>query len=277
MKFQINKIYNEDCVVGMRNMPNHSIDNILTSPPYNTSRNSGSFENLDRRYDVYTEFESNEEYCKWTVELFNMYDKVLKKNGCVLYNISYGVDGVENVECMPLAVAEIIKSTPFTIADIIVWKKNNAIPNNSSSNKLTRICEFVYVFCRKQEFNTFYCNKKVLSVSSKGQNVYENIFNKVTAKNNDGKNPYNNATFSTEFVERLIDMYIKPHSLVLDCFMGTGTTAIGCINRNVNFVGFEISKKQCEYAEKRIRRRLQQQSLFDEIDYLEEKFIETNS
>lgn len=55
--------------------------------------------------------------------------------------------------------------------------------------------------------------------------------------------------------------------------MGTGTTAIGCINNNVNFVGFELSKAQCEYAENRIKKRLLQQSLFDEIDYNKNEFI----
>ena len=41
------------------------------------------------------------------------------------------------------------------IADVITWKKRSALPNNTSPNKCTRICEYVCVFCRKEEYDTF--------------------------------------------------------------------------------------------------------------------------
>lgn len=232
MKFQINRIYNDDCVVGMKNIPDYSIDNVLTSPPYNTNR-----PNLpDRGYDLYKDGMSNADYSKWICSIFNEFDRILKRNGCVLWNMSYGN---ENSECMPLMIADIIRKTNFTIADIIVWKKKNASPNNVSPNKLTRICEFVYVFCRKTEYETFLANKRVVSQRANGQRMYENVSNYIEAPNKDESTDLNKATFSTAFVEKLINMYIRPHSIVLDCFMGTGTTAIGCINRNVNFIGYE--------------------------------------
>lgn len=266
MKFQINRIYNEDCVVGMKKIPNASVNNVLTSPPYNTNRPNMP----DRGYDLYKDGMPNTDYSRWICSIFNEFDRILKPNACVLWNVSYGS---ENAECMPFTIADIVLGTNFTIADIIVWKKTNAAPNNVSPNKLTRICEFVYVFCRKCEIATFIANKKVVSERANGQRMYENISNYIEAPNNDESTDLNKATFSTAFVEKLIGMYIKPHGIVLDCFMGTGTTAIGCINRNANFIGFEISAEQCRYAEKRIHKRLQQRSFFDEIDYLEEKFI----
>ena len=266
MEFQINKIYNEDCLMGMRNIPASSVDNVLTSPPYNIIRPNST----DRGYDLYKDGISNEEYSKWTCDIFNEFDRLLKADGCVLWNMSYGC---ENTECMSLTVADIIRNTNFTLADIIVWKKQSATPNNVSQNKLTRICEYVYVFCRKSEFMTFNTNKKIIKQRETGQDIYENVFNFIQAPNNDGSTDLNKATFSTEFVQKLINIYVKPHSIVLDCFMGTGTTAIGCINSNVNFIGFELSKAQCEYANNRIKTRISQQSLFDEIDYEKEMFI----
>lgn len=266
MKFQINRIYNCDCLIGMKNIPDCSIDNVLTSPPYNTNRPDMP----DRGYDLHKDRMTNAEYSQWICSIFKEFSRILKKNGCVLWNVSYGS---ENVECMPLTIADIIRETNFTVADIIVWKKSNAAPNNVSPNKLTRICEFVYVFCRKSELLTFATNKKVVSQRANGQKMYENVSNFIEAPNNNESTDLNKATFSAEFVGKLIGMYIKPHSVVLDCFMGTGTTAIGCINNNINFIGFEISQKQCEYAEKRINKRLQQQSFFDEIDYLEKRYI----
>jgi DNA modification methylase len=60
---------------------------------------------------------------------------------------------------MWLLIAEIIKQTDFTVADCISWKKQNALPNATSKNKLTRICEFIFVFVRKSEYLSFNTNK----------------------------------------------------------------------------------------------------------------------
>lgn len=258
---EINKIYNLDCVDGMKQMPNNSIGLVLTSPPYNIIRPNSS----DRGYDIYKDGMSNEEYIEWVLSIFAEFDRVLKPNGCVIWNMSYGC---ENTECMSLTVAEIIKRSNFTLADIIVWKKNSATPNNVSKNKLTRICEFVYIFCRKSEFQTFETNKKVIEKRETGQDIYENVFNFITAKNNDESTELNKATFSTEFVTKLLKIYAKPSDTVLDCFMGTGTTALACVQNDLNFIGFEISKEQCEYADNRVSKEINQCSLFRTKDYV---------
>lgn len=252
---QLNTIYNEDCLVTMSKMDNESIDVILTSPPYNIIRPSST----DRGYDLYKDGMSNAEYSDWCVEIFNNFDRILKKDGCILWNMSYGC---ENTECMSLTVADLIRKTNFTIADIIVWKKSSATPNNVSKNKLTRIVEFVYVFCRRDEFMTFNTNKKVLRKSSNGQDIYENVFNFIQAPNNDCSTELNKATFSTKFVRSLLQMYAMPSSVVYDPFMGTGTTAIGALAENLSFVGSELSDKQTEYARKRIRQETMQLTLF---------------
>lgn len=260
----INAIYNQDCLEGMKSMGGGCIDLVLTSPPYNTARNHGDIKNHEMRYDVYQEQRSNQEYIDWTISLFNEFNRLLKQNGCVLYNISYGN---ENSELMWLVVAEIIKQTNFTIADTIVWKKFSALPNNVSANKLTRICEFVFVFCRKDEYNTFTTNKQLVNKSTKGQAIYENIYNLIEAKNNDETQNLNKATFSTDLVKKLLKIYGKEGYIVLDPFMGTGTTAIGCIEMNINFLGFEISAAQCEYSNKRTLSRIDQYDIFRTIDY----------
>ena len=100
--------------------------------------------NHETRYDIYLENKTVQEYTDWTVNIFNSYDKVLAENGVILYNMSYGN---ENAEQLYLTIAEIIKRTEFTVADTIVWKKKSALPNNVSANKLTRICEYVFVIC----------------------------------------------------------------------------------------------------------------------------------
>lgn len=137
------------------------------------------------------------------VDIFNKIDNILSENGVVLWNISYGSDASVNTESiglMWLSIADIIRNTNFTVADRIIWKKNNALPNNVSKNKLTRICEDIFVFVRKNEYKTFNANKKVSSISKTGQKYYENIFNFIEAKNNDGSCKLNKATFSSDLV-----------------------------------------------------------------------------
>lgn len=241
---ELNKIYNMDCVEGLKQMvaDGNIVDCILTSPPYNIIRPNQN----DRGYDLYNDGMSNDEYCDWIVSLFNLFDRILNKEGKIIWNMSYGS---ENTECMNLTIADILRKTNFTLADILIWKKSSAYPNDMSKNKLTRICEFVYVFCRRSEFNTFNTNKRVTSVRPTGQNNYENIFNIFEAANNDVATNLNKATFSTDFVTKLLEIYCKKNEVILDPFMGTGTTAVACKRRGNNFIGFELSDKQCEYAD----------------------------
>ena len=241
---ELNKIYNMDCVEGLKQMvtDGNIVDCILTSPPYNIIRPNQN----DRGYDLYNDGMSNDEYCDWIVSLFNLFDHILNKDGKIIWNMSYGS---ENTECMNLTIADILRKTNFTLADILVWKKSSAYPNDMSKNKLTRICEFIYVFCRRSEFNTFNTNKRVTSVRPTGQNNYENIFNIFEAANNDVATNLNKATFSTDFVTKLLEIYCNKAETVLDPFMGTGTTAVACKRRGNKYIGFELSDKQCEYAD----------------------------
>lgn len=246
----LNKIYNEDCLLTMKRPEyKNKVNLILTSPPYNTSRINRS-DKYDTRYIGYSDDLSDEEYINWSVDLFHGYSNILCEDGCVLYNISYSS---ENTHLMWLVIAEIIKKTNFVTVDCIVWKKVNALPNNRSKNKLTRIVEYIFVFARKEEIHTFHTNKKVLSLIEKTQQKnYENIYNYIEAKNNDGNYALNKATFSTDLVTKLLNIYARPNSLVYDSFMGTGTTAKACIENNMNYIGSEISKEYCDLANQRI-------------------------
>lgn len=191
-----NKIYCEDCLETMHAMDGYFVDCILTSPPYNTSRKGSSLDNayVNIRYDVFNDCRPNEEYIEWTNNIFILYDKILKKNGCVLYNLSYSS---ENTALIWQTIASIIQNTPFTVADCIIWKKKSAAPNSESTNKLTRICEFVFVLCRETELKTFNCYKEKGVKRSNGQQHYKNYFNFIEAPNNDEVCPIHKATYST--------------------------------------------------------------------------------
>jgi len=231
---------------------------VITSPPYNTSRTIDS----ERRYVEYDDDLSVEEYIEWTVDYFNKIEQKLDKNGVVLFNINYGTEFVNDSIMMWLVIAEIIKRTPFVVADHITWKKSTAMPIVASPNKLTRICESVFVFVRESEFETFKANKKIKNVSKTGQKFYESKHNFIEAKNNDGYSKTHKATYSVEIVTKLIDIYFKEGDTILDPFNGTGTTGEACLLKGLNYIGIELSKEYCELSEKRlqsIKKRLDNQ------------------
>ena len=240
----LTKLYNGDCVDVMKQI-NDKVSLVITSPPYNIIRPNSS----DRGYDLYKDGMSNDEYSEWIVEIFNSYDSLLEKNGVVLFNMSYGA---ENTTVMNLTVAEVIKKTKFTLADIIIWKKQSATPNNVSKNRLTRIVEFIYVFVREKDLMTFETNKKVLSKRKTGQRIFENKFNFIKAKNNDTSTEINKATFSSQLVQSLLDLYYVGGT-VFDNFSGTGTTPYTCCQNNIKSIAIELSEKQCQYTVERLK------------------------
>lgn len=254
-------IYNEDCQETMDRIAEESVDVILTSPPYNTGRPSTSDwsrDNYECRYDVYLDTKTSAEFINWCCDLFNKFNKVLKENGVVLWNMSYGNDDTvthSNNDLLWLLIGKIIENTPFTVADHIVWRKmGGVLPNNVSKNKLTRVCESVFVFVRKDEYSSFHVNKKEAAISASGQQFYSPIYNYIEAKNNDEVCPINKATYSSELCEKLIRIYapLDENTVVYDPFMGTGTTAVACRALGIGYIGSEISQAQCEWAEKRL-------------------------
>ena len=250
--FELNHIYNENCFETMKKMAENNIkvDVILTSPPYNMSKKrKGGFADSGR-YDLYKDNLEEEDYLKWTVDLFNKFDLILNKQRSIIYNFSYSI---ENPSLPYKLVTEIVKNTNFDIVDRIIWKKKCGFPFAANGKSVSRNWEYVFVFVRKDEVNTYENNRRVKSVSEKtNQKYYEAIYNFVDAKNNDGKCPYNQATYSTELCDKLLDIYTQDNWIVYDPFMGSGTTAVSCKKRNLNYIGSEISSQQVEYANQRI-------------------------
>lgn len=253
-----NKIYNEDCFTTISNrIDTKSIDIVLTSPPYNMTKRKGGVSDTGR-YDVYTDWKTEEDYIQWTNDLFGGLDAVLKDDGVVLYNFSYSI---ENPSLPYKLVASIEKETNFRMVDTIIWKKKCGIPFPANKYRLSRIFEYVFVFTKKDHMSSYTNNRKVKSVSEKtGQSYYEVEYNFIEAANNDGKCKLNQATFSSDLVQQLLKIYCNKDEkrVIYDPFMGTGTTAVGCLiydngESKVNYLGSEISTEQCKFAEERIQ------------------------
>jgi len=253
-------IFNEDYAETVKRLEEQgrTVDVVLTSPPYNTNKKQGNTLTISDvkgkgythvRYDTVQDNMTNEQYDAFISGFVSNVGAVLSQNGVILLNLSYGN---ENPSGIWTAVAAIIANTEFTVADCIVWKKSNAMPNNNSANRSDRICEFVFVIVRKSELATFKTNKKVKSVRKTGQPVYGSFRNFVEAKNNDGVCPYNKATFSTDLVTKLLAIYADDKATVYDPFMGSGTTLLAANRMGIEAIGSEISHNQCVWAIERI-------------------------
>lgn len=263
---KLNKIYNVDCRKLLHKMikENKKVDVILTSPPYNISkhsRNKRTVNNHETKYLEYNDHKTNKEYSSFIINCFKLFTRVLKPNGVILCNLSYASSMSANNNCTEMLsmVYKITEETNLMISDIICWKKSSAIPDNRSVNKLTRLCEYIFVFCKKSEYSSFYMNKSLVKRNeAKNLNFYETIYNYIEAKNNDGSCKYNKATYSSELCEKLLNMYAPLHKeykcVVLDPFMGTGTTAVACKKLGISFIGSELSKDQVQYAFERIKK-----------------------
>jgi len=237
---EINKIYNEDNLITMSNMSNDLLNGIICSPPYNMGKNPNHRRKDQDDFNLYENNVDNlttEEYLELRLNEFKEFDRILKPDGVICYNMSYSGD---NPILPTLLLSKINEETNLTLTDIVIWKKNSASPFQTSSNKVTRLCELVYIIVHKDYLNTFKANKEVSSINERtGQKFYKNYTNLIEAKNNDGFKSVLKASYSSEFVEKLINIYFPENSLIYDPFMGIGTTAKGCINKKCNFIGSE--------------------------------------
>lgn len=245
-----NKFYCGDTIEYMKKIDDKSIQLILTSPPYRRGQRIDGLNNIYEGANTsYKDNLNDSEYIEWITNIFKEYNRILKDKGVVAFNLSYN----KYSPSLPYYVINsIFQNTDFIIVDTLAWEKNIAIPITSHPNRLTRKCEFVYIFVKKEHVNNFDTNKVVSKISRSGQKFYKIYYNIIKTKNNDGKIKGHGATFSSDFAKFFIDLYSYEGSLVLDNFMGTGTTALACKMLNRDFIGIELSENYCKISEKRI-------------------------
>jgi site-specific DNA-methyltransferase (adenine-specific) len=229
---ELNKIYNEDCLIGMKRIPDKSIDCIVCDLPYGTTKIKwDSLIPLDALWNEY------ERICKGAVILFSA-----QPFTTILINSN-------------------IKKYKYTI----YWKKNvksNFI--NADSQPLRQI----------EEINVFYKHTynpqglvEVNKISKRGSHAkqYMNNFNNMW-KQKFTNYPSNFLEFSLDkdkfhptqkpvaLIEYLIKTYTNEGDTVLDNCMGSGTTAIACLNIKRKFIGFELNQNYYDIANERIKK-----------------------
>jgi DNA modification methylase len=258
---ELNRIYNEDCLEGMKRIQDGFVDLTVTSPPY---------DNL-RTYNGNIEQWSFEKFQAIAKELY----RVTADGGVVVWVVGDAtIKGSETGTSLRQALY--FKEAGFNLHDTMIWQK---ICPFQHKNRYIQSFEYMFVFSKgaKKSANLI-CdrknkwagtpihgterqtngNTKSLSARQKSKSVKEygarfNIWGIAPEKNNKTGHP---AVFPEQLANDHIVSWSNEGDAVLDPFMGSGTTAIACINTNRNYIGFELDKHYCEIANERIRKTL---------------------
>jgi site-specific DNA-methyltransferase (adenine-specific) len=256
----INEIYNMDCLNGLRKMDDNTIDLVVTSPPYNVDLGNNKYNK--NPYNLYNDNKEHQEYISWLKEIFSLVYLKLKSGGRVCINIGDSKNGAIPTHSDVIQMMCDIGYIPMTN---IIWNKNTTSNRASFGSYLSPSCpsfprgfEFILVFAKE--------NKKL---QYKGEtDLTKEEFVEWTnglwtfAPETRQKKIGHPAMFPEELPKRLIKMFSWKGALVVDPFMGSGTTAIACINTNRNYIGFELDTDYFNIATERIENHKQQLTLF---------------
>ena len=252
---ELNRIYNEDCLEGMKRIPDKSIDMILCDLPYGITA------------------------CKWDTiipfePMWEQLHRIIKPNGAM---VLFGSE--------PFSSALRMSNIKHFKYDWI-WEKTRTVGFLNAKNAPLKRHEIISVFslgttanCSKNrmEYNPqglIEINKKRRSVSQIGDTVvgsrpsrskdyvakYTGYPDTVLRFSNEAKQEHPTQK-PIALLEYLIKTYTNEGEMVLDFTMGSGSTAIACINTGRNFIGFELDKHYCDIANERIQKALAEKAV----------------
>ena len=231
---KLNKIYNEDCLEGMKRIPDGSVDLIVTDPPYLINYKTGHRKDKAHRFNDVILNDDNEQLITDYIE--ECYRIMKNDSAMYMFCSSSKVDFFKS---------ELDKY--FKIKNMIIWIKNNHTAGDLESS-----------FGRKYEI-IFLVNKGSKTFNGERlTDVWE--FPRVT-----GHLQVHQNQKPIELIKRCIDKHSNVGDLIFDGFMGSGTTAVAALDLDRKFLGFELDKHYYDVAIKRINNHTTQTSIFDII------------
>jgi DNA modification methylase len=238
-----------DCIEYMKKIESESIDLIVTSPPYN----------IGKKYGVYNDNRNFEEWKKLIDDFLKESNRILKDSGSIFLNLSPIPIGKDR-EIFPLPYLgyELIKKNNFFVKNIITWTFNNM---QNCTNRLSgRYENIIWAIKDKTKFKfnldevrVEYITKNDKRLTGLGRNPTDvwffNRVNNVTKKKKGISHP---TVYPEEMIERIIKMTTNINDIVLDPFLGSGTTIIAALELNRKAIGIELDKKYEKEIIKRI-------------------------
>ena len=244
-----NKIINSDSLKELKKIPDESIDLIFADPPYNLQlRNQLTRPDRSRVNavnDDWDQFESFKIYDDFTVNWLRECKRVLKKNGSIWVIGSY-----HNI----FRVGAKIQDLGFWILNDVIWNKNNPMPNFRGTRFTNAHETLIWASKNKNSKYTFnYQSLKCLNDDLQMRSTWNlPICNGKERLKENGKKVH-----STQKPESLLHRILLASSnkndLILDPFLGSGTTAVVAKKLGRIFYGIEKNKKYFEAATKRLK------------------------
>lgn len=236
----LGKAHQGDCVELMGQMPAESVDLVVTSPPYNIKNSTGNgLKNgsggkwpqaeLIKGYASHNDAMPHDHYVSWQRKCLAAMMRVLREDGAIFYNHKWRVQGG-----LLQDRADIVDG--FPVRQIIIWQRNGGI--NFNPGYFLPTYEVIYVIA-----------KPGFRLAPKA-----NAHGDVWRIPQETKNPHP-APFPLALAQRCIDS--TNAKVVLDPFLGSGTTAIAAELSQREWIGIDISEAYCQLARDRIERSKQ--------------------
>jgi site-specific DNA-methyltransferase (adenine-specific) len=265
----MNKIIQTDCISGMKTMGTESVDLCVTSPPYDDLRsyNDSSAWNFDTFKDV-------------AEELY----RVMKVGGVVVWVIGDAcIKGSETGSSFKQVLH--FMQLGFLLHDTMIYEKNGSpFPARRNGNRYSQIFEYMFILSKSKKPKTanLLCDKPNRwagythfgkgSIRQKDGTLKErqikpipeysprnNIWKYNTGKNYSTKDAVafeHPAIFPEGLAKDHILTWSEENDLVLDPFMGSGTTAVACMETNRKYIGFEIDPTYYDVCQRRIEQHV---------------------
>lgn len=215
-------IYNDDCIKGMRSIPDESIDLIVTDPPYLMNYKTNRRKDKTHKFCTEIAGDDNPDLIKDYVK--ECYRILKNDTACYMFCNTNKVDVFKRE----------LESVGFIVKNMIIWVKNNHTAG-----------DLVAQYGKKYEI-IFYVNKGRCPIrDGRITDVWE--FPKVSSKDQVHQNQK-----PVELIKQCIEKSSDPGAIVFDGFMGSGTTAIACIDTDRHYIGYELDPEYYKIATDRI-------------------------
>lgn len=236
-KKHLNKIICGGAVEVMKGLPDGSVDLVITSPPYNLKNSTGNgmkdgrggkWANaaLQKGYSHHNDCMPHEEYVKWQRDCLTEMMRLIPENGAIFYNHKWRVQNGLLQDRQDIV-------SGFPVRQIIIWRRKGGL--NFNAGYFLPTYEVIYLIAKS--------NFKLVPKA----NSYGDIWEFTQEMNNEHP-----AAFPVDLINRIVSS--TDAKIILDPFMGSGTTAISALNFNRNYLGIDISPEYCKMAETRIKK-----------------------
>jgi len=242
-KFE-NKIINGDVLNIMKEIPNNSIQLVITSPPYNVGKD----------YDNHHDQMDYKEYLKWLKKVWKETKRVLVPGGRFCLNIA--PTGIKDFFPIHHDFSNQLRKLGMKFRTEIIWYKQTMLKRTAwgswkspSNPHIIPSWEYILIFSKSS--NKLEGNKEDVDITTDEFKKYSDGFWHISPEKKRRGHP---APFPEELIYRLIKFYSYKGNAVLDMFGGTGTVATVALKTGRKFIHIDISKEYNKTARERLKK-----------------------